>query len=413
MRSRAAASNSDMRARSIRIAIACAVALAGAQALAQSDRVHDERGRWDPRGWERLGELSVQGGGGAYVVRVGRDEGVFSQLALSVEGNDVDVSDLVVTFGVGGSYAPGTRFHFRGGSTATIDLPGRARGIRAIELRSGGGPARVVVWGKVGFQPPPQPPPEPPPPPLPPPSPPPRPPVWNPSGWERLGERSVDGRVDRDIIRVGPREGAFTTLMLVVEDSDLDMYDMVVTFANGERYSPPLRFRFREGTRTGAIDLPGAARVIENIEFRYGNIPGGGRARVEVWGKPGGFVPPPPAPPPPPPPPPEWDPRGWTFLAETTVNGRDDRDFVKLRGGRRYSQIVVAVKGGDLEMYDMTIFFRDGTRYSPDTRLVFGERSRTRIIDLPGGARSIRGIGFRYGNLGGRHRQARVEVFAR
>ncbi|HKA87880.1 MAG TPA: hypothetical protein VKE22_09455 [Haliangiales bacterium] len=390
------------------MAIACAVVLTGAQALA-----HHEEGGWDPRGWERLGDLGVASGGGAYVVRVGRDEGIFTQLALSVEGNDIDVADLVVTFADGGRYAPNQRFHFRGGATATVDVPGGARGIRAVELRAAGGPARLILWGKLGYRPPPpQPPPPQPPPPQPPP-PPQRPPVWNPSGWERLGERTVDGRYDRDILRVGPRDGVFTTLMLVVEDGDLDMYDMVVTFGNGERFAPPLRFRFREGTRTGAIDLPGAARVIQSIEFRYGNIPGYGRARVEVWGKPGGFVPPPPRPSPPPPPP-EWDPSGWTLIAETTVNGRYDRDFVKIRGGgRRFSQIVIAVRNGELEMYDMTIFFRDGGRFSPDMRFVFGERARTRVIDLPGGARRIRGIGFSYGNVGGGYREARVEVFAR
>jgi hypothetical protein len=32
------------------------------------------------------------------------------------------------------------------------------------------------------------------------------------------------------------------------------------------------------------IDLPGGARVIRRVEFRYGNLPGGGRARVELWG---------------------------------------------------------------------------------------------------------------------------------
>jgi hypothetical protein len=31
------------------------------------------------------------------------------------------------------------------------------------------------------------------------------------------------------------------------------------------------------------IDLPGDARVIRSVEFRYGNLPGGGRAKAELW----------------------------------------------------------------------------------------------------------------------------------
>jgi hypothetical protein len=42
---------------------------------------------------------------------------------------------------------------------------------------------------------------------------------------------------------------------------------------------------FRENTRTRAIDLPGDRRVISWVEFKYRNLPGGGKARVQVWGK--------------------------------------------------------------------------------------------------------------------------------
>jgi hypothetical protein len=41
---------------------------------------------------------------------------------------------------------------------------------------------------------------------------------------------------------------------------------------------------FAPNTKTRVIDLPGGARVIRRVEFRYGNLPGGGRAQVELWG---------------------------------------------------------------------------------------------------------------------------------
>jgi hypothetical protein len=42
---------------------------------------------------------------------------------------------------------------------------------------------------------------------------------------------------------------------------------------------------FREGQRTRVIDFPGDERAIRYIDFKYRNLPGGGRAKVQVWAK--------------------------------------------------------------------------------------------------------------------------------
>jgi hypothetical protein len=101
--------------------------------------------------------------------------------------------------------------------------------------------------------------------------------------WTKLGERWVDGVRDRDVIAVGAREGKYRRIMIVVEHSALEMYDVVVTFGDGSRFSPPTRHVFGPETRSHVIDLPGADRVIRTVEFRYGNLPGGGRAQAELW----------------------------------------------------------------------------------------------------------------------------------
>ena len=56
--------------------------------------------------------------------------------------------------------------------------------------------------------------------------------------WNKLGERWVDGTHDRDVIPVGAREGAYRRIMIVVENSALEMYDVVVHFADGSAFSP-------------------------------------------------------------------------------------------------------------------------------------------------------------------------------
>jgi hypothetical protein len=109
------------------------------------------------------------------------------------------------------------------------------------------------------------------------------PPMVSTADWTRLGESWVDGVRDRDVIAVGSQDGAFRRIMIVVEHSALQMDDVVVNFADGTRFSPPTRLVFAENSRSQVIDLPGTRRTIRNVEFRYRNLPGGGRAQAELW----------------------------------------------------------------------------------------------------------------------------------
>ena len=59
---------------------------------------------------------------------------------------------------------------------------------------------------------------------------------------------------------------------------------MVVVFGDGTSFSPDTRLTFGQGSWSRDIDLPGGNRVIKRVEFRYGNLPGGGRAQLELWG---------------------------------------------------------------------------------------------------------------------------------
>ena len=106
-----------------------------------------------------------------------------------------------------------------------------------------------------------------------------------PGDWTKLGERRVDGAHDRDVISVGAREGSFRKIMIVVERSPVEVHDIVVNFADGGHFSPATRLVLEPASRTGVIDLPGNERVIRNVEFRYGNLPGGGRSEVQLWGR--------------------------------------------------------------------------------------------------------------------------------
>lgn len=105
------------------------------------------------------------------------------------------------------------------------------------------------------------------------------------AGWEKLGERVVDGRMDRDVIEVGAREGRFSRIMFYADESSLELFDVNIVFGDGETFSPSVRHVFAENSRSRVIDLPGNRRVIRRIELRYGNIRGGGRAHLEAYAR--------------------------------------------------------------------------------------------------------------------------------
>jgi hypothetical protein len=104
-------------------------------------------------------------------------------------------------------------------------------------------------------------------------------------GWTLLGSADVNGRLDRDTIKVGKYAGKFDQVTMVVTDSDLQLDDFVITFGNNETFAPKVKFNFKEGSRTRAIDLPGDDRHIKQIDLQYSNVPGGGPAHVDVYGR--------------------------------------------------------------------------------------------------------------------------------
>jgi len=103
------------------------------------------------------------------------------------------------------------------------------------------------------------------------------------TGWSKLGQRWVNGRADRDVIHVGAIDGRFGRIKLKAEHSALELYDVRVFFGDGTSFSPGTRLVFGQGSWSRDIDLPGGQRVIRRVEFRYGNLPGGGRAQLELW----------------------------------------------------------------------------------------------------------------------------------
>lgn len=217
--------------------------------------------------------------------------------------------------------------------------------------------------------------------------------------WQLLGRRSVSFSAEKDVIEVGIREGLFDAIRVEVPDGDLEMYNIRVVFGNGTAWSPDTRVSFGERLRSRVIDLPGESRVIRRIEFWYRGRHRRGQATVEVFGRQvhlGGGVR-----------------GGWDHIGAQLVDYRGDHDVIRGAAGW-FRAIRITVEGGDLEMYNVRITFGDGTSFSPPTRLYFAEGSRSRDVDLPGGARVVRRVDFSYRSVRGRGpRRATVHVYGR
>ncbi len=103
--------------------------------------------------------------------------------------------------------------------------------------------------------------------------------------WRKLGSVPVNFSSDRDEIRCAGK-GFVRQIVVEVRKTAVNFDDMNVHLVNGTVVDVPLRAVVRAGERSRIIDLPGEARLIKKIVFRYRGVGGGskGRAEVVVWG---------------------------------------------------------------------------------------------------------------------------------
>ncbi|MCC6575552.1 MAG: hypothetical protein IT462_17370 [Planctomycetes bacterium] len=365
-------------------------------------RLPDVKDRY--RGWEHLGSRTADHKKDKDTISVGAREGYFTSIRLEVEDNELELFDMIVTFGDGEKFSPRTKYMFDDDTrTRDIDLPGDARIITKVEFhyrtyRVRGDKSVVNLYGKAGKAPVVTPPRE-------------LPPVASRyRGWNHLGARRADFGNDKDTIKVTASEGKFTAIKLEVEDGDLELFNIKVTFGDGETFKPNTRYNFDENSRSRDIDLPGGARVIKEVEFHHKSKLRTGKATLNLYGKPApaGPMPPPVEPPalppvePPPHEPPPLPPvagryRGWDHLGARRADFGNDKDTIKVTASEgKFTAIKLEVEDGDLELFNIKVTFGDGETFKPNTRYNFDENSRSRDIDLPGGARVIKEVEFHY-----------------
>lgn len=107
--------------------------------------------------------------------------------------------------------------------------------------------------------------------------------------WEKLGERSVNLTIDKDVFRCA-HKGTFTAIRFHVEKAPVNFLRVVVEYANGNNDDLNFNQLVPAGGTSRYLDLRGNKRIIKQITVFYKALPKRGshkvkKANVEVWGR--------------------------------------------------------------------------------------------------------------------------------
>ena len=103
--------------------------------------------------------------------------------------------------------------------------------------------------------------------------------------------------------------------------------------------------------------------------------------------------------------------KGWEKLGSRTVNLSTERDEIYLRHKGKIQKLVFEVRKASVNMKDVKVHLLTGAVLDVSVRSIIKEGGRSRIIDLPGKARTIRKIVFTYESL--RLRRAEVVIWGK
>ncbi|MFM9940338.1 MAG: hypothetical protein ACKVP7_12685 [Hyphomicrobiaceae bacterium] len=224
-----------------------------------------------PRGLVLFGTQTVGFQAERDVLRLGRDVGRFSKIALRVLRNDIYLREMVVRYSGGETQRLPINAEIQAnGVTQPIDIrDGRIDQIEFIYQARPGfrGQAVVEVYGEHASR-------------------------WVGEGgggrgqWVLLGAQRADMfSNDRDVFQVGRQLGAFRQVKVRAAKHAIILQGMRITYSNGESEDVSVPRDLAGGQETPPIDLRGRERFIESIEMRYKsrfNLKGD--ATVELYG---------------------------------------------------------------------------------------------------------------------------------
>lgn len=203
--------------------------------------------------------------------------------------------------------------------------------------------------------------------------------------WNRIGEIVINPRVEREIIRVDPRNDAFSRVGVRAFDGDVEIIELNIRFGNNDVERVRVGRLVRAGTGLPPIDLPGRVRRTREIEVVYRPY---GPARIQIVGREGGYGPGPGAGP---------GPGRWQELGCQKVGFLEGRDVVRVgRQEGAFRAIKLSVRGNKLRLERLRVTYANGQVEDLAVRTVIPEGAETRPLELSGRYRGIESIELRY-----------------
>ena len=103
--------------------------------------------------------------------------------------------------------------------------------------------------------------------------------------WDKLGTKTVDFTLDRDVVTASKQE-AYSALKVKVNNGTINVHKVTVHFANGESQDVKLPAELNKGNDGQLVDLKGNQRLIEKVTFWYDTVnKDKDKAVVEIWAK--------------------------------------------------------------------------------------------------------------------------------
>ncbi|MBL0048232.1 MAG: hypothetical protein IPP32_09090 [Bacteroidetes bacterium] len=234
----------------------------------------------DKTGWHKIVEKSVD-------LKRDRDEFTilgadrFASLKLFVKDVQLSIYDMEVYFENGTKQVIEVRSPIKaGGESKSFDLKGVERDIKKIVLVYKTEPnqkdekASIEIWGMKSNEAP------------------------NKSavempgivlsdkkGWHKIGERTINWKMDHDeIVVVGADK--FASIKFIAVFASIDIRSIVVHYESGDNQNITISNPILMGAESKVIDLTGGERAIKKIVFEYKTMPNRNeeKALVEVWG---------------------------------------------------------------------------------------------------------------------------------
>ncbi len=73
----------------------------------------------------------------------------------------------------------------------------------------------------------------------------------------------------------------------------------------------------------------------------------------------------------------------WVKLGEESVDGLFERDRLDVDVNTRFTKLQLRIRDGAVNIHDVEVRFRDGSRFSPDFDRQYGEDTRSEVVTFP------------------------------